>query len=124
MWKKESNSEKLFCASQTKAVQAVSGRMPDSAVAIDGKREARSFRNEVDGFVPLSRDRSAVLRRAAELHRNDLMKAKMILNLQSRTSSLLQDCTSLPSGFPLTAESGLIQESAPRQGFGASFESP
>jgi hypothetical protein len=27
---------------------------PDSAVAIDRKREARSFRSEVDGFVPLS----------------------------------------------------------------------
>ena len=80
---------------------------PDSAVAIDGKREARSFRNEVDGFVPLSRDRSAVLRRAAELHRNDLTKAKMMLKLQSRTSSLLQDCTSLHRGFRLTAESGL-----------------
>jgi len=31
------------------------GLNPDSAVAIDGKRDARSFRNEVDGFVPLSR---------------------------------------------------------------------
>jgi len=36
---------------------------PDSAVAIHGKREAQSFRNEVDGSVPLSRCRSAVLRR-------------------------------------------------------------
>jgi hypothetical protein len=50
--------------------------IPDSAVAIDGKREARSFRNEVDGFVPLSRHRSAVLRRAVELHRNDLTKSQ------------------------------------------------
>ena len=79
---------------------------PDSAVAIDGKREARSFRNEVDGFVPLSRDRSAVLRRAIELHRNDLIKDKTMLKLQSRTPSLLHDCTSLPRGFCLTAESG------------------
>jgi len=36
---------------------------PDSAVAIDKKRETRSFRSEVDGFVPLSRYRSGVLGR-------------------------------------------------------------
>ena len=35
---------------------------PDSAVAIDRKREAQSFRSEVDGLLPLSRHRSAVLR--------------------------------------------------------------
>ena len=35
---------------------------PDSLVAIDRKREAQSFRSEVDGFLPLSRDHSAVLR--------------------------------------------------------------
>ena len=28
---------------------------PDSAVAIDKKREAQPFRSEVDGFLPLSR---------------------------------------------------------------------
>ena len=28
---------------------------PDSAVAIDKKREAQAFRSEVDGFLPLSR---------------------------------------------------------------------
>jgi hypothetical protein len=33
---------------------------PDYAVAIDRKREAKSLRSEVDGFLPLSRDRSAV----------------------------------------------------------------
>jgi len=62
---------------------------PDSAVAIDGKREARSLRSEVDGFVPLSKHRSSVLRRDVEFHRNDLTKAKMMLRLQSRTPSLL-----------------------------------
>jgi len=31
----------------------------------------------------------------------------MTLKLQSRTPWLLQDCTSLPAGFGLTAESGL-----------------
>ena len=37
--------------------------IPDSAGAIDRKREAQSFRSEVDGFVPLTRHRSAVLQR-------------------------------------------------------------
>jgi hypothetical protein len=36
--------------------------IPGSAVAVDRKREAQSLRSEVDGFLPLSRDRSAVLR--------------------------------------------------------------
>ena len=74
------------------------------------KREAQSFRSEVDGFVPLSRYRSAVLRRDVEFHRNDLTKVKMMLKLQSRTPSLLQDCTSLPARFGLTAESGINGE--------------
>ena len=34
---------------------------PDSAVGLDGEREAKPFRNEVDGLVPLSRLRSVVL---------------------------------------------------------------
>jgi hypothetical protein len=34
---------------------------PDSAVAIDRKRKAKPFRSKVDGFLPLSRHRSAVL---------------------------------------------------------------
>ncbi|HUK31201.1 MAG TPA: ATP-binding cassette domain-containing protein [Candidatus Acidoferrum sp.] len=72
---------------------------PDSAVAIHGKREAQSFRSKVDGLAPLSKQRSAVLRRDVEFHRNDLTNAKMTLKLQSRTPSLLQDCTSLPAGF-------------------------
>jgi hypothetical protein len=67
----------------------------DSAVAIDRKREAQSFRSKVDGFVPLSRHRSAVLREDVELDRNDLRERKTALKLQSRTPSLLQDRTSL-----------------------------
>ena len=40
---------------------------PDSAVAIwTGRREAEPLRSEVDGFVPLSSDHSAVLRRIVE----------------------------------------------------------
>ncbi len=76
---------------------------PDSAVAIDKKREAQPFRSEVDGFLPLSRHRSAVLRGDVEPHSNDVRKRKMTLKLHSRTPSLLQDSTSLPA----TAESGL-----------------
>jgi hypothetical protein len=37
--------------------------------------EEQTFRSEVDGFVPLSRHRSAVLRRNVELHHNDSTKA-------------------------------------------------
>jgi hypothetical protein len=70
---------------------------PDSAVAIDRKREPQSFRSEVDGFVPLSRYRSAVMRGDVELDRNDLRERNTTLKLQSRTPSLLQDRTSLPA---------------------------
>jgi hypothetical protein len=63
---------------------------PDSAVGIDRKREAQPFRSKVDGFVPLSRHRSAVLRADVELDRNDLRERKTALKLQSRTPSLLQ----------------------------------
>jgi hypothetical protein len=68
---------------------------PDSAVAIDRNREAQPFRSKVDGFVPLSNLRSAVLR--ADIDRNDLRKAKKTLRLRSRTPSLLQNRTSLPA---------------------------
>src|SRR5262249_33585362 len=59
-----------------------------------GKARDVILPQRVDGFVLLSKQRSSVLRRDAELHRNDLTKAKMMLRLQSRTPSLLQDCTS------------------------------
>jgi len=36
---------------------------PDSAVAIHKKRDAQSFRRKGDGFVPLTRCGSVVLRR-------------------------------------------------------------
>jgi len=42
--------------------QLVMASNPDSAVEIDRKREAQPFRSEVDGFLPLTRHRSAVLR--------------------------------------------------------------
>ena len=50
--------------------------IPDSAVAIDKKREAQPFRSEVDGFLPLSRHRSAVLRGDVEPHRQRRAKAQ------------------------------------------------
>jgi hypothetical protein len=54
----------------------------DSAVAIDRKREAQPFRSQVDGFVPLSRHRSAVLRADVELDRNELREPKKTLKLR------------------------------------------
>jgi len=67
---------------------------PDSAVAVERNGEAQSFRSEVDGFLPLSRDRSVVFR-VDKPHRNDVRERKMTLKLHSRTPSLLQDSTSL-----------------------------
>ena len=63
--------------------------------AVERKREALSFRSEVDGFLPLSRHRSAALRGDNRPHRNDVRERKMTLKLHSRTPSLLQDSTSL-----------------------------
>jgi hypothetical protein len=45
---------------------------PDSAVAIDRKREAQPFRSEVDRFLPLSKHRSAVLRGDIKPYSNDV----------------------------------------------------
>ena len=72
-------------------------KIPDSAVAIHGKREAQSLRSKVDGFVPLTRFSGAAKGGLKNFFRNDLTKANMMLKLQSRTPSLLQDCTSLPT---------------------------
>ena len=63
---------------------------------VDGKREAEPFRSEVDGFLPLSRHQSAVLREGVKPHSNDVRERKMTLKLHSRTPSLFQDSTSLP----------------------------
>ena len=60
------------------------------------RREAQPFRSEVDGFLPLSRHRSAVLRGEVKPHSNEVLERKMTLKFPSRTPSLLQDCTSLP----------------------------
>src|SRR5262245_14906981 len=70
---------------------------PDSAGAIYRKREAQPFRSKIDGFLPLSRHRSAVLREEVEPRSNDVRECKMTLELYSRTPSLLQDSTSLPA---------------------------
>jgi len=83
------------------------------SVAIDTNREAQPFRSKVDGFVPLSRHRSAVLRGDVELERNDLRERKTTLKLQSRTPSLLQERTSLPAFLVWTAESGFNPAESP-----------
>jgi len=75
---------------------------PDSAVAIDRKREAQPFRSKVDGFLPLSRHRSAVVGGDAKPHSNDVRERKMTFKLHSRTPSLLQDSASLPAFSGLT----------------------
>ena len=61
------------------------------------RSEAQPFRSEVDGFLPLSRHRSAVLRGEVKPHSNDVRERKMTLKFHSQTPSLLQDCTSLPA---------------------------
>ena len=71
---------------------------PDSAVGID-KTRAQPFRSEVDGFLPLSRHRLAVLREQVKPHSNKggsnaVRERKMTLKFHSQTPSPLQDCTS------------------------------
>ena len=76
---------------------------PDSAVAIDRKREAQPFRSKVDGFLPLSRHRSAVAGGDVKLHSNDVRERKITLQLHSRTPPGFRLA---PGIFGLTAESG------------------
>src|SRR5512145_3214579 len=52
---------------------------PDSAVALDMKREAQPFRSKVDGFLPLSRHRATVLPRHVKARNNEVRKRKMTL---------------------------------------------
>jgi hypothetical protein len=70
----------------------------DSAVAIDSKREALSFRSEVDGFLPLGE----IAQRCFEgevlnLIATYVRERKNHFETSRRTSSLLQDSTSLPA---------------------------
>jgi hypothetical protein len=68
---------------------AQAARVPESETAAPGvessripqlqsteERETQPFRNEVEGFVPLSRHRSAVLRGRVKSHRNDVRERK------------------------------------------------
>src|SRR4030095_9723419 len=73
------------------------------------RREAQPFRSEVDGFLPLSRHRSAVLRGKVKPHSNDVRERKMTLKFHSRTPSLLQDCTSLPALSVYLGNPGCIE---------------
>src|SRR4029434_7805396 len=61
------------------------------------RSEAQPFRSEFDGFLPLSRHRSAVLRGEVTPHSNDVRERKITLKFHSQTPSLLQDCTSRPA---------------------------
>jgi hypothetical protein len=79
---------------------------PDSAVALSRKREVEPFRSKVDGFLPLSKPRSAVLGWNVKARHSEVRKREMTLKFHSRTPSLLQGSTSLP-GSSLIAESGL-----------------
>ena len=49
---------------------------PDSAVAIDRKREAQPFRSQVDGFLPLTRHRLTVPGEDTKRHRYDVRECK------------------------------------------------
>jgi hypothetical protein len=60
------------------------------------KREAQPFRSKIDGLLPLSKHRAAVLRRNVKARNNEVRKRKMTLKFYSRTPSLLQGFTSLP----------------------------
>jgi hypothetical protein len=67
---------------------------PNSAVALSRKREAEPFRSKVDGFLPLSKYRSAVLD-GVKARDSEVRKREMTLKFHSRTPSLLQGSTSL-----------------------------
>src|SRR5262245_12415921 len=54
---------------------------PDSAVAIDRKCETQPLRSKVEGFLPLSRYRSAVLGENTKLIATTCESAKMTLQL-------------------------------------------
>jgi hypothetical protein len=69
---------------------------PGSAVALSRKREAEPFRSKVDGFLPLSRHRAAVLRRNVKARDSEVRKREMTVRFHGRTPLLLQCSTSLP----------------------------
>ena len=72
------------------------------------RREAQPFRSEGDGFLPLSRLRSAVLRGQVKPHSNDVRERKMTLKFT--VGRLAAPGLHLASGiFGLTAESGSIE---------------
>src|SRR5262249_7717856 len=86
----------------------------DSAVAIDRKREAQPFRSKVDGFLALSRHRSAVAGGDFKLHRNNVREHKLLCNF---TVGRLR-CSRIPPHsryfFGLTAESRFNKLLLPR----------
>jgi hypothetical protein len=80
---------------------------PDSAVAIDRKREVQSLRSEVDRFLPLSIHQSAVLQGMFKRHRNDVLERKMTLKLHKSDAFTAPELHLASGILDLTAESGL-----------------
>jgi hypothetical protein len=80
---------------------------PDSAVALNRKRQAQPFGSKVDGFLPLSKHRAQVLRRNVKACNNKVRKRKSdfeILRLDAFATPGFHLACRLLS---LTAESGL-----------------
>src|SRR5215510_11876788 len=89
--------------------------IPDSAVAIDRKREVDSFRSQVDGFLPLSRHRSTVLREDTKPHRNDVRECKNDFETSQSDAFAASGFRLASDILGLTAESELICKFPRRQ---------
>jgi hypothetical protein len=75
------------------------------------RREAQPFRAKSMGFCLGVHIALRCFEGRVKPQSNDVRERKMTLKFYSLTPSLLQDCTSLPAFFGLTAESGLKTES-------------
>src|SRR5262245_24373448 len=82
--------------------------IPNSAVAIDRKGEAQPFRSKVDGFLPLSRHRSAVLGEDTKPHANDVRERKNDFEISQSESFAASGFRLASDIFGLTAESGIM----------------
>jgi hypothetical protein len=83
----------------------VAGINLDPSVPADAMSEEQTFRNEVNGSLPLSGDRSSVVQMNRRLTMVKCDVAKRTLKLYSWVPSLLQVCSSLNDWVDLTAES-------------------
>src|SRR5262250_2238509 len=82
-----------------------------SAVPIDRKREAQPFRSKVDGFLPLSRHRSAVLAGNAKPHSNDVRECKNDFETSQSDAFAASGFRLAPGSFDLLRNSCLIESS-------------